>query len=129
MVTFIRHHRRATLGLLCLALILLYVAHLGSYHLIELDEGRYHRVAMEMVLSGDYVTPHFDYMPYFEKPIFQYWITALAMNLFGFQEFTGRVLPALTGVGNVLVAGWAAICITAVQGLWPVSSWQRRPCN
>ena len=106
MVTFIRHHRRATLGLLCLALILLYVAHLGSYHLIELDEGRYHRVAMEMVLSGDYVTPHFDYMPYFEKPIFQYWITALAMNLFGFQEFTGRVLPALTGIGNVLVAAW-----------------------
>lgn len=59
---------------------------------------------MEMVLSGDYVTPHFDYMPYFEKPIFQYWVTALAMKLFGFKEFTGRVLPALTGFGNVILA-------------------------
>lgn len=104
----IRRHQRLIFFVLLFAAVFLYLAHIGSYHLIELDEGRYHRVAMEMVLSGDYITPHFDYMPYFEKPIFQYWITALSMELFGFREFTGRVLPALSGLGNVLLAFWLA---------------------
>lgn len=104
MTDAIRRHRHFLMGLFIAAAAFLYLAHIGSYHLIELDEGRYHRVAMEMVLSGDYLTPHFDYMPYFEKPIFQYWITALSMELFGFKEFTGRILPALTGLGNVFLA-------------------------
>ena len=106
MTDAIRRHRHFLMGLFIAAASFLYLAHIGSYHLIELDEGRYHRVAMEMVLSGDYLTPHFDYMPYFEKPIFQYWITALSMELFGFKEFTGRILPALTGLGNVFLAFW-----------------------
>lgn len=106
MTDAIRRHRHFLMGLFIAAAAFLYLAHIGSYHLIELDEGRYHRVAMEMVLSGDYITPHFDYMPYFEKPIFQYWITALSMELFGFREFTGRILPALTGLGNVFLAFW-----------------------
>lgn len=100
------HHRRV-LFFICIALVcFLYLGHIGSYHLIELDEGRYTRIPMEMVLSGDYITPHLDYMPYFEKPIFHYWVTALMMELFGIQEFTGRILPALTGLGNVFLAGW-----------------------
>ena len=77
----IRRHQRLIFFVLLFAAAFLYLAHIGSYHLIELDEGRYHRVAMEMVLSGDYITPHFDYMPYFEKPIFQYWVTALSAFL------------------------------------------------
>lgn len=108
MTDALRRHRRFLMGLLIAAAAFLYLAHIGSYHLIELDEGRYHRVAMEMALSGDYITPHFDYMPYFEKPIFQYWVTALSMELFGFREFTGRILPALTGLGNVFLAFWLA---------------------
>ena len=104
MLSALRHHRRLVFIFFLLAAAFLYFAHIDSYHLIELDEGRYHRIPMEMVLSGDYLTPHFDYMPYFEKPIFQYWVTALAMKLFGFKEFTGRVLPALTGFGNLILA-------------------------
>ena len=83
MTDALRRHRRFLMGLFIAAAAFLYLGHIGSYHLIDLDEGRYHRVAMEMVLSGDYITPHFDYMPYFEKPIFQYWVTALSMELFG----------------------------------------------
>lgn len=108
MTDALRRHRRFLMGLFIAAAAFLYLAHIGSYHLIDLDEGRYHRVAMEMVLSGDYITPHFDYMPYFEKPIFQYWVTALSMELFGIREFTGRILPALTGLGNVFLAFWLA---------------------
>ena len=63
MTDALRRHRRFLMGLFIAAAAFLYLAHIGSYHLIDLDEGRYHRVAMEMVLSGDYITPHFDYMP------------------------------------------------------------------
>ena len=55
MTDALRRHRRFLMGLFIAAAAFLYLAHIGSYHLIELDEGRYHRVAMEMVLSGDYI--------------------------------------------------------------------------
>jgi hypothetical protein len=43
----IRRHQRLIFFVLLFAAAFLYLAHIGSYHLIELDEGRYHRVAME----------------------------------------------------------------------------------
>ena len=52
MTDALRRHRRFLMGLFIAAAAFLYLAHIGSYHLIDLDEGRYHRVAMEMVLSG-----------------------------------------------------------------------------
>lgn len=104
MVSYFRTHRCLVLTVFFVAIAILCIAHIGSYHLIDMDEGRYHRIPVEMVLSGDYVTPTFEYMPYFEKPIFQYWVTAVVMNLFGIHEFAGRVLPALTGFGNVVLS-------------------------
>lgn len=70
MVSYFRTHRCLVLTVFFVAIAILYIAHIGSYHLIDMDEGRYHRIPVEMVLSGDYVTPTFEYMPYFEKPIF-----------------------------------------------------------
>lgn len=58
MLSALRHHRRLVFVFFLLAAAFLYFAHIDSYHLIELDEGRYHRIPMEMVLSGDYLTPH-----------------------------------------------------------------------
>lgn len=104
MAFWIRRHRHAVALFLIFAAMFLYLAHINSYHLVDPDEGRYHRVAMEMFLSGDWVTPQLDGMPYFEKPVFQYWVTALTMKLFGVQEFAGRVLPALGGLGSVFLA-------------------------
>lgn len=130
MLSALRHHRRLVFIFFLLAAAFLYFAHIDSYHLIELDEGRYHRIPMEMVLSGDYLTPHFDYMPYFEKPIFQYWVTALAMKLFGFKEFTGRVLPALTGFGNLILAYvLGRTMYNGRTGLMAAIILARRPCS
>ena len=47
MLSALRHHRRLVLAFFLLAAAFLYLAHIGSYHLIELDEGRYHRISME----------------------------------------------------------------------------------
>ena len=104
MLLSLRHHRRAVFMGLFLLLAVLYLAHIGAYHLIDPDEGRYHRIGMEMMQTGDYVTPRLDGLLYFDKPALPYWVTALSMEIFGVHDFAGRVLPALSGLGNVLLA-------------------------
>lgn len=104
MVRGIRQHKHELALFLIFAAVFMYLAHINSYHLVDPDEGRYHRVAMEMALSGDWITPQLDGMPYFEKPVLQYWVTALTMKIFGVHDFAGRVLPALSGLGSVFLA-------------------------
>lgn len=103
---YILNHKKLFIGLFVLAICYLYLAHLGSYHLMDPDEGRYHEIPREMVLTGDFITPHLNGMPYFEKPIFQYWFSAIAMKIFGINEFAGRLLPALSAIGCVGLVGW-----------------------
>jgi 4-amino-4-deoxy-L-arabinose transferase-like glycosyltransferase len=58
------------------------------------DEGRYVGVAFAMT-HGDLLTPLLHGLPYFHKPPLMYWIDAAAMQVFGVNEFAGRIAPAL----------------------------------
>ena len=78
-----------------------------------------------MAVSGDYVTPTLNGLKYFEKPPLQYWATALAIDTFGLNNFTGRWWPAFTGLLGLLftrapparsLAGEVAMVTTAVLG-------------
>lgn len=60
---------RTRLVLAALALLLFFGA-LGSYPLIEPDEGRYAEIPREMLAQGDFVTPRLNGVLYFEKPPF-----------------------------------------------------------
>lgn len=106
MPDFFKNNKKLFLGIFIFAIFYLYLAHLGAYHLMDPDEGRYNQIPREMILSGDFITPHLNGVEYFEKPIFQYWFTAIMMKIFGFGEFTGRILPALSGIGCVALAGF-----------------------
>ena len=59
--------------------------------LLDPDEGRYAEIPREMLASGDWVTPRFDDLRYFEKPPLQYWATAAAYRLFGVSEWSSRL--------------------------------------
>lgn len=59
------------------------------------DEGRYAEIAREMIVSGDWITPHLNAYLYFEKPPLQYWLTALSFECFGLNEWAARLWPAL----------------------------------
>ena len=106
MPDFFKNNKKLFLGIFIFAIFYLYLAHLGAYHLMDPDEGRYNQIPREMILSGNFITPHLNGVEYFEKPAFQYWFTAIMMKIFGFSEFTGRILPALSGIGCVALAGF-----------------------
>lgn len=54
------------------------------------DEGRYVGVAWEMLVSGQWLTPTLDGLPFFHKPPLFYWLSAGAMALFGASSGMGR---------------------------------------
>src|SRR6266540_4227097 len=79
-----------------------YFLFLGSAPLIEPDEARYAEIAREMLERGDFITPHLNYVKYFEKPPLHYWLTALSFTVFGQNEFAARLPSALAGLLGVL---------------------------
>src|ERR1043166_4242300 len=71
---------------------------LGGPALVEPDEGRNAEVAREILLLGDWVTPHYDFIPYLDKPMFFFWLAAGAYKLFGISEFSARLPAALAAL-------------------------------
>ncbi|MEJ8810680.1 glycosyltransferase family 39 protein [Variovorax ureilyticus] len=96
------------LVLMLVLLGVLWFADLGSRSLISPDEGRYASIALEMARSGDWITPRLNGLIYFEKPVMQYWIGALAFLGFGVSEFSARLWPALSGFLTLLMVGYTA---------------------
>ena len=81
----------------------------GSYGLYEPHEGHFAGVGREMVLTGNWTTPHLNGSPYLNKPPLQYWSIALCNLLFGINEFSARLPSVLYGwLGVVLAWRWAS---------------------
>ena len=51
---------------------------LGRSAISDSDEAFYAEAAREMVESGDWLTPHYNYEDRFQKPILYYWLAAAA---------------------------------------------------
>jgi 4-amino-4-deoxy-L-arabinose transferase-like glycosyltransferase len=75
---------------------------IGNRALSVPDEGRYVEIPREMVATGDYLTPRLNGVKYFEKPVLFYWLEAFSIKLFGLQEFTLRLWPALLALMGCL---------------------------
>ena len=74
---------------------------LGSTSLSEPDEPRFAEATRQMFLRGDFLTPYFNGVPRFEKPILFYWMQALAFAVLGPTETAAR-LPAAIGTLGVV---------------------------
>jgi 4-amino-4-deoxy-L-arabinose transferase-like glycosyltransferase len=74
--------------------------------LIKTDEGRYAEIAREMWQSGDWVTPRLNDIKYFEKPVLQAWMTAIAYSLFGVNEWTARLWVAVSSFLGLMATWW-----------------------
>jgi len=85
-------------------ILTVYLSLLGAFGLADPDEARYAEIAREMIELRDWVTPHLNYVKYFEKPPFVYWLTAVNFELFGMSEFVARLWPAVFGLTGIAVA-------------------------
>lgn len=72
---------------------------LGSAAFFEPDEGRNAEKAREILLLHDWVTPHQNFLPTLDKPMFFYWLIAASFKLFGFSEWAARLPAALAALG------------------------------
>jgi 4-amino-4-deoxy-L-arabinose transferase-like glycosyltransferase len=93
---------RITVPLVLLA-ALTFFAGLGRGAITDSDEAFYAEAAREMVASGDWLTPYYNYEPRFQKPILYYWLTAITYLVFGATEFAARFWAAMAGLGLVMV--------------------------
>lgn len=115
---------------LLLALALVWFGTLDYRKLISSDEGRYAEIAREMVVTGDWLTPRYNGVKYFEKPVLLYWTTAAAFTVFGQHEWTARLWVALTGFAGVVLlfftgkaifgrtAGLLSAAVLSSSALW-----------
>jgi 4-amino-4-deoxy-L-arabinose transferase-like glycosyltransferase len=100
-VLFDRRRGLATLLLVC---FFTFVFGLGRQAITDADEAFYAEASREMVESGDWLTPKFNYQNRWEKPILYYWLTSATYLITGPTEFAARLWAALSGVGLVMLA-------------------------
>jgi 4-amino-4-deoxy-L-arabinose transferase-like glycosyltransferase len=94
-------------ALLVTALCLVtFFAGLGRSAIGDADEAFYAQSAREMVEQGDWITPHYNYEYRFQKPVFFYWMVAVAYTVAGVSETAARFPSALAGLALALMT-WA----------------------
>ncbi|AWA39757.1 lipid IV(A) 4-amino-4-deoxy-L-arabinosyltransferase [Pseudomonas sp. 22105] len=104
--------KRWALPLLLGIFLLAYLLPLGSHGLWIPDETRYAQISQEMLLSGNWVSPHFMSLRYFEKPAAGYWMIAIGQAVFGQNLFGVRFASALSTGLSVL------LCFLIARRLW-----------
>jgi 4-amino-4-deoxy-L-arabinose transferase-like glycosyltransferase len=92
-----------------LLLALAWFATMPVRPMLDPDEGRYAEIPREMLVSGDWVTPRFNDLKYFEKPPLQYWATAALYSVVGVHEWSSRLWSVgLAFACLPLVFAWVA---------------------
>jgi 4-amino-4-deoxy-L-arabinose transferase-like glycosyltransferase len=109
--------RAISLGLVLLCSFAFFY-NLGGPALFEPTEGRNAEIAREILVTHDWVTPHDDFVPVLDKPIFLHWLIALCYKLFGVSEWSARLPSALAGLGSVILIYLFA---RKFWGLWEAS--------
>ncbi len=97
----LRSSRRALLAALLSAAVLPYFLNLGVSSIWDANEAFYAQTPREMIESGDYLTPSFNFQLRMNKPVLSYWNVAAAYQLFGISEWSER-LPIAIGAAVII---------------------------
>ncbi|MGB7452292.1 MAG: phospholipid carrier-dependent glycosyltransferase [Lysobacterales bacterium] len=103
----------ATLVILLCAV--LWFGMLGQRDLFDPDEGRYAGIPAAMVDTGDWLTPRLNDFKYFEKPVLQYWGTAVVFKIFGKSNASARLWTALLGFATALFSMLVAFRLYGIR--------------
>jgi len=94
---------------------------LGAPALFEPDEGRNAEKAREILVLNDWITPHENFHPVLDKPVFFYWLIAISYKLFGVSQWAARLPSVLAALGCLaLVYRFAALHRGRWMGFWSV---------
>ena len=89
--------------LLCFICVAVLFVNLGRADFFEPDEGRNAEKAREILLLNDWVTPHENFLPVLDKPMFFYWLVAFSYKIFGITEWSARLPSAIFALGCLLL--------------------------
>jgi 4-amino-4-deoxy-L-arabinose transferase-like glycosyltransferase len=95
--------RPAHYAVLIGAHLLMTLPNLGAHSLWDMDEGVNAEAAREMLESGNWITPYFNYEIRTAKPALLYWLEAGSFQVLGVNEFAARLPSVLCGLGAVLM--------------------------
>ncbi len=98
----------AAFVLLGLAVWLAFFWQLGAVPLYDLDEGAFTEATREMLASGNFITPHRDGEPRYDKPVLIYWLQAVSVSWLGLNELALR-LPSAIAATLWLGALWGFV--------------------
>lgn len=71
---------------------------LGKPMLDNWDEAWYAQMAKEMVQTGNFIVLRWNYQPLLDKPPLYIWLLSLTSLIFGFTEFSMRLISAISAV-------------------------------
>ncbi len=118
------------LFLMLAAILIVRLASLSAYPLMDTTEARYAEMARKMLETGNWLTPQIDYgVPFWGKPPLSFWASALTMSAAGIGAWGARLAPFLASVATgLLFFAWpfatdkrqqAVACwiVTAISGI------------
>lgn len=91
--------RAAVFGLIAF----IYFVRLGAGSLWDNSEPNYGEIVKELLRSGDWVTLHYNFMPWFIHPPLWFWAAGASVALFGLNEFALRLPSAVCGLLTAFV--------------------------
>ncbi len=88
---------------------------LGAPTFWDPDEAHYAETSREVLRTGDWLAPHYNDQPFFDKPILFHWFQAGAMAAVGANESGARLAPALAGLAIIATTAWLGAALLSVE--------------
>lgn len=107
-----------TIALAAFAAILVFVVlfwRLGEPAFWDPDEAHYAETTREMVATGDWLAPHYNEQPFFDKPALFHQLQGAAMLVLGPTEFAARLVPALAALALAATTVWFGATMLSVE--------------
>ena len=95
--------QKSTLFFILALAVAVCFANIGGLEVYALDEAKNAEAAREMLESGDFIVPHFNYELRTDKPPLHYYFMAAGYKLFGVNAFGARFFSSIAGVLPILI--------------------------
>lgn len=89
--------------ILIVTLALTTMPFLGASSLWDMDEGVNAECSREMMETGTWIVPTYNYELRTAKPVMLYWLQRISYNIFGINEWAARLPSVLMSLGTIIV--------------------------